>query len=237
MTGKFEVIKFKEVEARIYLRDDADKSVAAEIFKWGEYRSADKVVESCDLPILDVGAHIGIFSLYAKMLNPEAKVYALEPETDNFSVLKKNRAENDFARDIKLFKVALAKETGVRKLKIEKDSINHCLEKNTEEDEGACYEEVRAVSLRDFLVENEIAEVGLLKMDIEGGEYEIFDNFLPGDFARIKNIILEYHNYYGRSREEIENILRKNGFGVQIFPSRFEKDLGFLFAKNKRSRK
>ncbi|MDD3191073.1 MAG: FkbM family methyltransferase [Candidatus Pacebacteria bacterium] len=237
MIGDFEIIKFKEREVRIFLRDDADKSVVAEIFKWREYRSVDEIVEACNLPILDVGAHVGIFSLYAKILNPDVKIYALEPEADNFSALKKNVEENNFARGTKLFKVALAEKTGVRKLQIENDSINHHLRKSLEKDEDSHYEEVRVISFGDFLIENGVAGVGLLKMDIEGGEYEIFENLLSGDFARIKNIILEYHNYCGRNYREIENILRKNGFGVQIFPSRFENDLGFLLAKNKRNGK
>ncbi len=71
-------------------------------------------------------------------------------------------------------------------------------------------------------------------MDIEGAEYEILESFLSTDWARIKNIILEYHEQNGRTRGEIEKLLRENGFGVQIFPSKFDKSMGFVWANNKR---
>jgi hypothetical protein len=74
-------------------------------------------------------------------------------------------------------------------------------------------------------------------MDIEGGEYEIFENLSAEDLGKVKNIILEYHNYRGRNYKEIENILRKSGFDAQVFPSGFEKNLGFLLARNKRNSK
>jgi hypothetical protein len=45
---------------------------------------------------------------------------------------------------------------------------------------------------------------------------------------------MEYHNYSGLNYKSIEIQLRENGFGVQIFPSKFDKKMGFIFAKNKR---
>lgn len=231
----YKKIEFQKKNFEIFLRPDADESVVAEIFKWQEYRSAEEIISKTVLPILDVGAHIGIFSLYSKALNRTAKIYALEPEEKNFDFLKKNIEANNLC-DIKIFKMALAGKTEARKLVVESDSINHHL--LPLEDKGAEGERehkaVSAISLQDFLNKNSIDLVGLLKLDIEGGEYEIFEKLLPEDFARIQNIILEYHNYNGRNSREIEFILRQNGFGVQIFPSRFDRDLGFLMARNKR---
>jgi hypothetical protein len=93
---------------------------------------------------------------------------------------------------------------------------------------------VQIHSLRDFLDNEKIKIVSLLKMDIEGGEYGVFSACMPADFARIKTVIMEYHNYSGSHYKEIETQLRENGFGVQIFPSKFDKKMGFIFAKNKR---
>ncbi|HEY5137860.1 MAG TPA: FkbM family methyltransferase, partial [Methylococcales bacterium] len=219
-----------------FLRDDADESVVAEIFKWREYKAAEEVIEKISLPILDVGAHIGIFSLYARAINPTAKIYAMEPEKENFGLLLKNIEANDL-KDVKSYKVALSSKTAERNLAIELDSINHHLaDENFGDGAEAHYIKVPSISLRDFLEKNDIARVGLLKMDIESGEYEVLENMQEEVFGRIDNIILEYHNYGGRNYKELEDILRENGFTVQRFPSGFEKDLGFLFARNKRHR-
>lgn len=218
----------------IFLRDDADESVVAEIFKWREYKAVEKIIANLAFPVLDVGAHIGVFSLYVRALNPSVKIFALEPEENNFDLLRKNITKNDL-HDIKLCRMALAGETGKRNLMIAPDSINHRLaNENDDITPNTQAEMVAAISLSDFMHENNFDSVGLLKLDIESGEYEIFEKLSAGDFGKIQNIVLEYHDYFGRSHKEIENILRIQGFGVQIFPSRFEKDLGFILARNKR---
>ena len=93
-------------------------------------------------------------------------------------------------------------------------------------------------------------------MDIEGGEYEVFDGMSDDDFAMVNFIILEYHNgyeargkdardlsrangqytsqYMGIRHKDIVEKLRANGFGVQVFPSHFDKTMGFVWANNKR---
>jgi FkbM family methyltransferase len=228
-------IDFHKRKFEIRLRPDADESVVAEIFQWRDYKAAEEIIEKTSLPILDVGAHIGIFSLYASALNPLVKIYALEPERVNFALLLKNISVNRL-ENIKACKVALAGRSGQRELALEPDSINHHLLPNNAEDlaEDANIEKVPAISFADFLVTNHISAVGLMKMDIESGEYEVFENLTEEDFALIHNIFLEYHNYDGRSYREIETILREHGFGVQNFPSQFEHNMGFLLASNKR---
>ena len=93
---------------------------------------------------------------------------------------------------------------------------------------------IRAYSLNDLLNSLNISRVGLIKMDIEGGEYEVFERLKTEDYKKIKAVIMEYHEIDGRRYSEIELLLRENGFGVQIFPSKFDKTMGFLFATNKR---
>jgi FkbM family methyltransferase len=227
-------IKFRNRNFEIFMRDSADESVVAEIFDWQEYRSAEEAITGTSLPILDAGAHIGIFTLYAKAINPSAKIFALEPEPENFAFLKRNLKVNKI-KDVKIFEIALAGNMGKRDLVLEDDSIkHHLLQIGEEKNENAKYAMVRSYSLEGFLLENNIKAVGLLKMDIEGGEYEIIENLSAGGFGKVQNMILEYHNYDERNYKELENILRRNGFSVQIFPSGFEKNLGFMLARNKR---
>jgi FkbM family methyltransferase len=218
----------------IMLRPDADESVVAEIFDWREYRAAEEIIAGCQAPILDVGAHIGIFALYVRTLNPLVLILALEPEADNFALLKNNLEANDI-KNIRLFKAALSGKTGPRPLLLEADSINHHLEEEISSGAGhRKSEQVKTFSLPDFLTESGIEKVGLVKLDIEGGEYEVFAAMAAEDFARVENVILEYHDGSAGHHKELESLLRRNGFGVQIFPSGFEKDMGFLLARNKR---
>ncbi|EKD42867.1 MAG: methyltransferase FkbM family [uncultured bacterium] len=219
------------------LPDLAAQSVWTEIYKEREYEAAEQVIRDAVEPVIDVGAHIGLFDLYVRSLNTNVPIFALEPEIDNFALLNKNIEDNNLKK-IKCFPVALGGRSGETRLMVSVDSHNHRL-LDVPSDEVMTEKEpitqvVKIISLRDFLDQHKIKMVSLLKMDIEGGEYDVFSACMPNDFARLGTVILEYHNYAGFNYKELENQFRINGFGVQIFPSKFDKKMGFIFARNKR---
>lgn len=226
-------IKIKGRELEICIRDDADASVAAEIFKEREYRIAEQTIEASSNPIVDVGAHVGFFSLYAKCLNPTVEIFAFEPEPNNIEMLHRHLADNKLS-GITVVEAALSKQSGTRRLVLSKDSHNHRLLEAGENEQETIT--VQSVALSDFQKKYKIGAVGLLKIDIEGGEYEFFENLTPDEFRSIEAIIMEYHNDNYRNYHEIETKLRENGFSVQVHPSRFDSKMGFLFALNKRKK-
>ncbi|PIT87766.1 MAG: hypothetical protein COU31_01175 [Candidatus Magasanikbacteria bacterium CG10_big_fil_rev_8_21_14_0_10_40_10] len=212
-------------------RDEADQSVWNEIFKFKEYRAVESIIASAKFPIVDVGAHAGFFVLYARDLNPVVAIYALEPAPDNLEALRQNLRLNNI-NGVTIAPVALADHSGSRVLALMQDSHNHYLADENEEVEQGI--KVSALNLSDLLRQYGLEKISLLKMDIEGGEYEVVDNWSRKDFNKIETIIMEYHNTRLRDYREIEESLRQNGFGVQIFPSKFDKTMGFLLANNKR---
>ncbi len=229
--------KFNYSNLKVALPDQAGESVLAEIFKEREYKIAEPVITLAKEPILDVGAHVGLFSMYARILNPDVLICALEPEKNNFELLQANIKENKL-KNIKVSNLALGGRTEKINLIISSDSHNHHLqgapEIIKEKVEESAIQLVQSYSLRDFLNQEKINFISLLKMDIEGGEYDVFSACMPADFARIKYVIMEYHNYGGLHYKALETQLREHGFGVQIFPSKFDKRMGFIFARNKR---
>ncbi len=246
---------------QVYLRDEADQSVFNEIFELKEYRSAEDVIKTAKHPIIDVGAHAGFFSMYCRALNQKVKIFAVEPESENLKLLKQHLADNKIL-GVEVVAGALAKETGERELLISKDSHNHRLiDYNSNvilsetKDPSRLYKRdssvtpqndnriavVRSFAFPDFCRQNKIKKISLLKMDIEGGEYELFDGMSADDFAMVNFVILEYHNISSKpvsrlSHKQIEEKLRANGFGVQVFPSHFDKTMGFIWANNKRAK-
>lgn len=231
--------KFNFQDFSVSLPDEASQSVWAEIFKEREYKAAEQTISQATDPIVDVGAHVGLFVLYVRSLNLSSLVYSLEPEEKNFDLLQKNIKDNKLSK-IKPLQIALGGRSESGNLIVTIDSHNHHLENapavriSENEQNLQTNQSVQILSLRDFFVQEKIKIVSLLKMDIEGGEYDVFSACMPADFARIKTVIMEYHNYSGFNYKEIENQFRENGFGVQIFPSKFDKNMGFVFAKNKR---
>ena len=49
-----------------------------------------KLIETEKPVIIDIGAHIGLFSLHCSQICKEGKIYAFEPMVENYDILKSN---------------------------------------------------------------------------------------------------------------------------------------------------
>lgn len=229
MYSREETVNGKKI--KLLLRDGVDDSVINEVFKFKEYRGIMEIIQNAQEDILDVGAHAGYFSLWAAALNSKVKIFALEPVKQNFLFLQENLKANKF-KNIKPENMALSKQSKEIKIFLSEDSHNHSLLPISEK-----VEKVKSENFEDFTNKKKISKISLIKMDIEGGEYEIFENSIDIIAAKTENIFLEYHQTETKNFKIIENILRQNGFTVEIFPSQFDKTMGFLLARNKRLKK
>ena len=78
----------------------------------------------------------------------------------------------------------------------------------------------------------------MVKIDIEGAEYDVFKGASDSTLSKIDNILLEFHENYGDIlRETILNRLEESGFTYEIYQddcvnsaSEWE-DRGTIFAK------
>ena len=223
-------INFNHHPINITYRDDSDLSVIDEFFVDKMYRSVETIISDIKYPIIDTGAHIGIFSIYSKMINPKSKIIAIEPEPGNFKLLQANLKLNN-CTNVKLIRAALVagKELNT-KLYLSKNTHNHStapLSKN-------CIQ-VHATNLKKLLEENKIEKIGLLKMDIEEAEFEIVLNIDNETWNKIRYAAIEYHESGNNKREDLENITRQHGFSVEHFPNKFDKRFGLLVCRNKKT--
>ena len=199
-----------------------------EIFKLGEYRAVEPLLTASKGLIVDVGAHIGVFTLYARALNPKAEILALEPDPQNRLLWQENLALNDLSQ-IELLSQALACEAGERALIVADEHINHRLRLKSENTSLRIKTiPVEALGLADLPV-----EIDVIKLDIEGGEFEILEKTASEFLKRPKTWILEYHDSKGKRHQQLEEKFKTLGYGVQTFPSKFEKKMGFILATRK----
>ncbi len=210
---------------------EADGSVFYEIFTEREYKILDNIISKASSPILDIGAHVGMFSIYANCFNSDVQIYAFEPEERNFTALKNNFKEN-VVKNVIAKNVAVAAEIGVREFNISSDSHNHSLIKIENEDgEVFPIKKVSCTTIEQIFLKNNLQSVSLVKMDCEGAEFEILANLKPEILAKIGAIYIEYHQYGTQMNPEVlRQILIENGFKVQMKPSHFDKKFGFILA-------
>lgn len=144
--------------------------------------------------VVDIGANIGAFSIQAAMLGAK-KVYAIEPESDNFAILKKNIEANGLQDIIKPINIAIGKEETTAMIgKMQGASSITGLKPLVPEvttDFGT--EEVRVITLEKFLFDHKITYADFLKVDCEGSEYPIIAAATYDVLKKFKKLSMEYH--------------------------------------------
>lgn len=123
-------------------------------------------VKSGDV-VVDLGANIGYYTLlFAKWVGAKGKVYAFEPEPENFEILKKNVELNGY-KNVVLENKAVGERSGKAKLYLsEENSGDH----RTFGDGARRVVEVDQVALDDYFGRHK-GKIDLIKMDIQGAEY------------------------------------------------------------------
>ncbi|MEK7182981.1 MAG: FkbM family methyltransferase, partial [Patescibacteria group bacterium] len=163
------------------------------------------------LTIVDLGAYEGEFSFYCL---PFAKdIYAVEPDPTPFSVMNGMVTKYKLEEVVRVFPVAISSETKMGLLHASGGGGSAVA--NEPDDKTV---KVQLYTLNDFLKENSIEHVDILKMDIESSEKDILVAPDIGEaLSKIDLIIGEDHGY----RDLITKVLTDNGFVVTNDPAAF----------------
>jgi FkbM family methyltransferase len=149
-------------------RDHSELIALKEIFLEGEYG-----IEPSSAPrtILDLGANVGQAAIYFRMRFPSARIVSVEPASESFSLLSRNvRGDSG----IELRRCAVTGRDGVVQLrKYHLSWINHVSSERVD-DPNVLAEDVEGLSLGSLLDAAGLETVDLVKVDIEGLEYEVF---------------------------------------------------------------
>jgi FkbM family methyltransferase len=186
-----------------------DMQIFNEVYLYKEYTPKNFDIYPND-NIIDIGSHIGIFSIYAAKKAYKGKVYAFEPISSNYSILKKNISLNSI-KNIIIENKGISNKRGKKKIYINKDPGGNSsyIYKNGDKNIIS-----NMTTLQRIIKENNISKVNLLKIDCEGAEYDILLNCPDNIFLKIERISLEYHFFKDKNPKILANFLRKKGYIV-----------------------
>jgi FkbM family methyltransferase len=178
--------------------------------------------------IVDVGANLGCFAVYAAQRCPDAKIYCYEPQKQNFASLQRNIEINGLTDRVSAFPYAVASKSGRRDLAVTAESLVNSFYIIPDE---SGRETVDCTTLGEILETHKLETIDLLKLNCEGTEYEILESLSSEHLARISNVRLEYHNLEAQSRsgEWLVRFFRDRGFRIERF-TRYMKRSGFVWA-------
>jgi len=162
-----------------------------EIWYDNVYRIGDFYTPQADDVILDVGAHIGLFSIYVKRQESRCRVVALEP-SQNFAYAERNvRAFG--LQQVQIYRLAIGGRRGTVRIVTE---TNRSIDGRSVPAEGVEADSVEVVTLDDLFEIAATERIALLKMDVEGAEHDVFSQASNEALCRIDHIALEYHDHY-----------------------------------------
>lgn len=182
--------------------------------------------------VIDIGANIGYYTLLlAKLVGPDGKVFAFEPDPENFRVLEKNVKLNGY-KNIIIENKAVTNENG--KVNLFMSNINKGDTKIYQTPEemregGKSDYEVDSIKLDDYFNENK-EQIKFFKMDIQGVE----PLAIMGMMSILKNYGLDFTVEFspdllsaaGLNPKDFLELLNKNGFCI------FDLDRGVEISHN-----
>jgi FkbM family methyltransferase len=197
--------------ARVRIGRGVDHVPIIEIFLNKDYGDIP-----ADAVIVDLGAHIGTFSVYAATRAPGCRIYAYEPMPAFRDLLEENLRLNGAEARTRCFGFAAAGHARPRELHVAGGGILFPSLVQPREAERTERLDVPCTTLAEILEGNRLTRVDLLKMDIEGAEYEVLYATPAATLAKICAIRMEYHNLDadGRNVDELRRFLGRTGYTV-----------------------
>lgn len=224
LTKKSHVVFETRNGLKISLRvNSTDLMALTHVWLIQEYHYSEFKIRNDDV-ILDIGAHIGLFSLHASQFCKNGRIFCFEPIKENFEELEKNIKINNITNIIP-FNLAVSNTTKKIKIYLNDDESGHSMFLENSE-----FVEVDSISIDDIFVKYGIENCNFLKLDCEGAEYEIIDLLSKNNLKKIEKTVIEYHMADSKPNllENLKNTLTNNSFKFEIKP--LFSDIGFLYA-------
>jgi FkbM family methyltransferase len=184
--------------------------------------------------VIDVGANIGLWSEYIKNIANVNTTYVVEPNKNALIVL-----QNSFGDDDNVIIVDNAMSHIDGKLEFFINNENSTISSMMEEHRNCGAGSLNTVCLVDsvrfdtFMKQHSIDKVSLLKVDIEGAEYDLFYSLEKDDFDKIDSMLIEYHLGQNKTVESDVNKLTDyiESFGFICEVNTIYNHGGFIFCE------
>jgi len=235
-------IKFFVPNQLLEWRVDTYFTKEPETLKW-----IDSFEEKDNLIFWDIGANIGLYSIYNSLKHPKSTTIAFEPSSSNLRVLTRNISINNLEKKIKVVPTPLTNKKNIfQEMKegqfIEGGALNSFGEKF--DFEGKEFKPTMKYNILgttiNYFLENSILDIpDYIKIDVDGIEHLILeggDKFLKNE--KVKSLSIEVNENFKEQYNNILNLMKKYKFKVlhkkhneEIAQSDFKHIYNYVFVK------
>lgn len=168
----------------------------------------NKLIDNLDV-VIDVGANVGLFTEYC-LQKGASKVYSVEINDKAIDTFKQIHGSRE---NVKLITKGLSAESGEIEVYLDPENSLVSSVIQTHTSGLSISKKVQMMSLKELLDSENIQHVNLLKIDVEGAEYDIFKSIDSEILSKVDYILMEFHdNFGGILRDEILTKLEVSGF-------------------------
>ena len=237
-------IKFFVPNQLLKWRVDTYFSKEPETLEW-----IDSFQEKENLIFWDIGANIGLYSIYNSLKHPKSTTIAFEPSSSNLRVLTRNISINNLEKNIKVVSIPLTnKENIFQEMNegqfVEGGALNSFGEKF--DFEGKEFKPTMKYNLLgttiNYFLENSILDIpDYIKIDVDGIEHLILeggDKFLND--KKVKSLSIEINENFKEQYDKVLNLMNKYEFKLlhkkhndNMFSeqSKFKNTYNYIFKK------
>lgn len=171
-----------------------------------------------DKIIVDLGSSVGLFTAYALEQNPNIKSICVEMNPnfhkmcvdtfkDNSNIIPINAAIHKTSNEV----------IELKSIRQDLNDLGNTVVENLFSDQTYVFK-INTISIEDILIKFNIDRISLLKVDIEGYEYELFENLSDDILDKIDKIFLEFHKVDDNHKKlNLINRLMINNFKMRSY--------------------
>jgi len=149
--------------------------------------------------VFDLGGYEGQWAsdIYGRF---RSKIYVFEVYTPFYNNIKQRFSRN---QDIKVFNFGLASKDTTAQISVDEYSTSIFKKSND-------MVEIELKTAADFIIDNKIEKIDLVKINIEGGEYDLLPHLIAtGTIKKIKDLQIQFHEFVPDAYDEMINIRKQ----------------------------
>ena len=199
----------------------------------------------------DIGANIGLYSIYNSLKHPKSTTIAFEPSSSNLRVLTRNISINNLEKNIKVVPIPLTNKENT----FQEMSEGYLLEGEANNTFGEKFdfegkELIPAIkytllgTTMNYFIENSILNIpDYIKIDVDGIEHLILEGgeqFLFNE--KVKSMSIEINENFKEQYEKVQNLMEKYKFKFlykkhnddnYTVNDKYNKSYNYIFTKQK----
>ena len=210
---------------------DYNQALKCEIFIKEEYACAKTLIKSAKI-IFDIGGHIGLFSEWCLKLNPQVEIHYFEP-FENLVQEAKARLQASSSQ-IVFNPFWVAKIPWSYNFLFNPTKTMQSSQFPSFLNPAWTLASVRCENLNDYLQNQKIWSIDLIKLDIEGMEFEVLFDLQEESWEKIQALVCEVHLFSPQQEAQFPkllSLLKTHFSSVERIPSPYNEKLWLCFCQ------